>query len=513
MSIVKIEHLSLTYFEKTLYQDETFQVNAHEHIGLIGSNGAGKSTLIKVLTDQVVPDSGQITWQKRIKRGYLDQYAQLPLEQTVWEFLRSAFQELIDAAQQLEQTYQQLALHETSALWEQAGQIQNQLEQQGYYDIDTKISQVATGLGIDLLGYERPVGQLSGGQRSKLILTKLLLEKPDILLLDEPTNYLDKQHIAWLVTYLQSFANAFIVISHDYHFLQQVVDTVYDLEQGHLTRYKGTLRQALQQRAANQRTYLKTYASQQQKIMQAQAYIQKNHAGSRAKSAKSRQRQLAKMQVLSPPANRKIPQFYFEEVPLTSQIAIQVTKLKIGYQQSLLKQELNFSIRNHEKVVISGFNGVGKTTLIKTLMQQLPPVAGTVKLAPLLTIAYYRQILSWPQPTMSPLTYLHEQFPEQTTKILRQTLAQVALTSKQVQEPIQLLSGGEQSKIKLAELLLQPANLLVLDEPTNHLDELSKSALRSALAAYTGTVILVTHETHFYDDTWIDREINIAQLT
>lgn len=275
MSILKIEHLQHAYLDKVLYDDTNFQVNDQEHVGVIGQNGVGKSTLIKILTKQVVPDNGQITWKKKLKVGYLDQYASLKAGQTIKEFLQSAFAELLIQQQLLTSLYQQMSVDANADLIERAGNIQAWLEENGYYEIDTKVQQVATGLGLDALGYDHDVMDLSGGQRSKLILAKLLLKNPDILLLDEPTNYLDSQHISWLADYLQNFTGAFVVVSHDFDFLGKIVNVVYDLELGRLTRYSGSLQQALRQKAANQQTYLKSYASQQKKIAKTQAYIQK----------------------------------------------------------------------------------------------------------------------------------------------------------------------------------------------------------------------------------------------
>ncbi|NVY96697.1 ABC-F family ATP-binding cassette domain-containing protein [Lactobacillus sp. DCY120] len=512
MSILKVEHLSQRYLDKILYLDETFQVNDHDHLGIIGQNGVGKSTLIRILTGQVEADSAQITWKKNLHVGYLDQYVNLHPGQTIREFLRTAFQDLFDQEKKLENLYEQMIQDSNPELLEQAGQLQANLEAHDFYDLDTKIDVVAAGLGVDVLGFDHDVAQLSGGQRSKLILTKLLLEQPDLLLLDEPTNYLDKQYIAWLATYLQKFPGAFVVVSHDDHFLGQIVNVVCDLELGHLTRYTGTLQQARRQKAANQETYLKRYVSQQKQIAKTEAYIRKNKAGSRSKSAKSRERQLAKTTILTPPANSQPPVFKFPYVTHAGQMILEVNNLVIGYEKPLLQKQLNFSLNTGEKVVISGFNGVGKSTLIKTILQLIPPLAGTVSLSPLVKVAYYEQSLVWEDTMATPLTFLHQQFPAATQRTVRQTLARTGLSSEQALEPLKLLSGGEQVKVKLAELMLQPANLLILDEPTNHLDNASKLALQQALRTYPGTVILVTHEGDFYDSSWIDRELDIAQI-
>ena len=511
MSIVKIEHLQHAYLDKVLYDDTNFQVNDQEHVGVIGQNGVGKSTLIKILTKQLVPDNGQITWKKKLKVGYLDQYASLKAGQTIKEFLRSAFAELLKQQQLLTSLYQQMSVDANADLIERAGNIQAWLEENGYYEIDTKVQQVATGLGLDALGYDHDVMDLSGGQRSKLILAKLLLKNPDILLLDEPTNYLDSQHISWLADYLQNFAGAFVVVSHDFDFLGKIVNVVYDLELGRLTRYSGSLQQALRQKAANQQTYLKSYVSQQKKIAKTQAYIQKNRAGSRSKSAKSREKQLSKMKVLAPPTNRNKPNFSFPYLDNTSQIVLEVNDLKIGYQQPLLQKELNFSVAMGEKVVITGFNGIGKTTLIRTILNQIPSLGGSVRLAQTAKVAYYQQDLLWPHPLVTPIDILQQQFSGQAQRVIRSTLARAGLTAQQMVAAVKTLSGGEQVKVKLALLMLQQANFLILDEPTNHLDDDSKASLQQALKDYRGAVILVTHETSFYDDSWINKILNIEK--
>lgn len=510
MSIVRVEHLSQQFLDKTLYTDASFQVNEQDHLGIIGQNGVGKSTLINILTGALTPDNGIITWKKKIQIGYLDQYANLKPGQTLRKFLTTAFQPLLDQAQQLEAIYQQLTPSADDL--ELAGQLQTALETNGYYDIDLKVEQVAQGLGLDALGYDHDVAELSGGQRSKLILAKLLLEQPDILLLDEPTNYLDQQHIAWLAEYLQNFAGAFVVVSHDYQFLDQIVNKVCDVELGQIKTYTGTLKQALRQKAADQRTYLKAYASQQKKIAKTQAYIQKNKAGSRSKSARSREKQLARMDKLTPPANRQIAQFNFPYVTSKANVILEANNLVIGYQQPLLAQPLNFSVAMGEKVVIKGFNGIGKTTLLKTIQGLLPALDGEVELAATITSAYYEQSLYWSAPLASPLAILEQRFSEQPPRIIRRTLAQTGLTSQQASSAVKTLSGGEQVKVKLAALMLQPANVLFLDEPTNHLDDDSKLALRQALVDYPGTVILITHETDFYDSSWISKVLDIEQL-
>lgn len=514
MSILKVEHLDQSYLDKTLYDDADLTVNEHDHMGIIGQNGVGKSTLIHILTGSVEPDGGKITWKHNIKIGYLDQYANLKPGQTIRGFLRTAFQDLYDCEKKLEQLYVDMSTNSDPELMEKAGKIQEYLEANNFYDVDTEIERVASGLGIAQLGYDHDVSKLSGGQRSKIILAKLLLSHPDILLLDEPTNYLDTAHIDWLAGYLNDFPGAFVVISHDYDFLGRITNVVCDIEFGKITRYTGTLKQALRQKAANRRTYMKTYAAQQKKISKTEAYIRKNKAGSRSKSAKSREKQLARMDVMKPPANRVKANFVFPYVQNATQMVLDVNNLVIGYDKKpVVNAKFNFSVLMGEKVVIAGYNGIGKSTLIKTLLHIIPAISGTIQLSQVAKLAYYEQTLYWEHPMAEPLRILHDEFPGKSQKELRQVLARTGLTAQQAATPIKMLSGGEQVKVKLARLMLQPANVLILDEPTNHLDEDSKESLKQSLKDYEGTVLLVTHEDSFYDSSWIDKTINIEKMS
>lgn len=281
MSVLTVTSLSQRFLDKVLYQDASFQVNIEDHLGVIGQNGVGKSTLIKILTGALTPDAGKIVWQKHLHVGYLDQYANLVPGQTVIEFLRTAFSDLYRKEAKMNQIYADYANHPDDDLLAKAGELQQELEAGDFYDLETTIQTVAEGLGITAMGMDHPVEALSGGQRSKLILAKLLLEKPDMLLLDEPTNYLDVSHIAWLTDWLQNFEGAFIVISHDFDFLENVTNAVLDIEFGQITKYTGTLKQAMRQKEADHETYLKAFAKQQETIKKTEAFIRKFKAGDR----------------------------------------------------------------------------------------------------------------------------------------------------------------------------------------------------------------------------------------
>lgn len=511
MSVLTVTGLSQRFLDKVLYQDASFQVNIEDHLGVIGQNGVGKSTLIKILTGALTPDAGKIVWQKHLHVGYLDQYANLVPGQTVIEFLRTAFSDLYRKEAKMNQIYADYANHPDDDLLAKAGELQQELEAGDFYDLETTIQTVAEGLGITAMGMDHPVEALSGGQRSKLILAKLLLEKPDMLLLDEPTNYLDVSHIAWLTDWLQNFEGAFIVISHDFDFLENVTNAVLDIEFGQITKYTGTLKQAMRQKEADHETYLKAFAKQQETIKKTEAFIRKFKAGTRATMAKSREKQLARMDKLTPPGTRSKAHLAFPYAPVNRQILVDVNDLVVGYDKPLL-QPMNFSVAKDQIIAFEGFNGVGKSTLLKTLLGLLPAISGNVEIADNVVFSYYEQELHWDQPKQSPVQYLEQRFPALTQKTVRQVLSRTELTSEEANNPLTMLSGGEQAKVKLADLMLQTTNILVMDEPTNHLDDDTKNALREGLQQYPGAVLLVSHEAGFYDSSWVDTVVNVEQL-
>lgn len=510
MSILTVEHLTHQFIDKRLYDDAKLQLNKEDHMGIVGQNGVGKSTLIKILTGEEIADEADIKWQKNVTIGYLDQYANLKKGSTIREFLRTAFEELFKAEEKMLSIYSNSPSDKDL---EKAGRIQEKLDASGFYDIDTRIEQVATGLGIDALGYENDVSELSGGQRSKIILAKLLLQNPDVLLLDEPTNYLDTNHIKWLEEYLQNFEGAFVVISHDYDFLGEITNCICDIEFGKINRYTGTLKQAFKQKADNRRSYLKAYENQQKKIAKEEAYISKFKAGSRSKSAKSREKQLNRMEKIDPPSTRAIPKFAFPyKETANSSMLMDINDLVIGYDKPIVEAQFNFSISQGEKIVLKGFNGIGKSTLIKTLIGQLKPIEGNVDTSPITKIGYFKQDLKWDNKFETPLQILTKLHSDTEQKDIRKYLAQTGLTAQQAVSQIGTLSGGEQSKVKVADLMFDETNLLFMDEPTNHLDDDSKNSLSYALSHYEGAVILVTHEDGFYNSSWIDKVIDIEHL-
>ena len=484
MSILEVTDLSMSYADKQLYDQASFVLNKEDHMGVIGQNGAGKSTLIRLITGQTLPDAGQIKWQRGKKIGYLDQYAESAHDLTIGAFLQSAFNK--------------------------AGKYQEQLEAADFYGLDVKIDQVMTGLGIDVLGKERQVSSCSSGQRSKIILAKLLLEEPDVLLLDEPTNYLDTEHIEWLIGYLNEFSGCFMVISHDYDFLEAITNTIIDVAFGKITKYTGSFQAAIKQKEVKKEVQLKAYEKQRRQIEKDEAYIRKNKAGTRAAMAKSRQKRLDKLERLTPPSDNLQAHFNFPYLELLSSATLRVKRLSVGYNKPLL-EPVTFSMSHGEKVVLKGFNGVGKSTLIKSILGKIKTFGGTAQFVDAAVINYFTQELTWQDPNQTPLQVLQDAYPKLEPKTIRQRLARAGINAANTLKPMKLLSGGEQTKVKLCLLELKPSNFLILDEPTNHLDDETKQALKQALMNFPGNVLLVTHEASFYAG-WVDKIFDVENI-
>jgi len=511
MAVLDVNGLTMSYADKKLYDQASFQLERGEHMGIVGENGAGKSTLIKILIGQVLPVSGKISWQKNLKIGYLDQYVDIEAGMTLIEFLQTAFQDLYAKNDQMNQLYADYAEKLDDQLLNKAGQLQADLDAHHFYEIDTQIERVMTGLGLVELGRDHIVAEMSGGQRSKIILAKMLLEQPDVILLDEPTNYLDTTHIEWLIDYLNDFDGAAMIISHDYDFLERVTNTICDVAFGKITKYRGSFQQAMRQKAECQALQAREYEKQQEVIDKAQRFIRKNKAGSKSTMAKSREKMLARLERIDPPSDNVQASFNFPYENTGSANALRVENLSAGYQQPLLAP-VTFSMSSGEKLLFSGFNGVGKSTLIKTILGELPSLGGTATFSPSTIVNYFDQDLVWDDPSLSPLQTLQNLFPTMLPKTIRQRLARAGINVANTMKPLQLLSGGEQTKVKLAILELKPANFLILDEPTNHLDEPTKEALKQALQTFKGSLILVSHEQSFTDG-WFDKVLNVEKLS
>lgn len=501
MSILNVEHLTHGFGDRAIFQDVSFRLLKGEHIGLIGANGEGKSTFMNIITGKLQPDEGKVEWAKRVRAGYLDQHTVLEKGMTIREVLKSAFSFLYQLEEQMNALCDRMGEageEEMSAMLEELGTIQDLLTAHDFYIIDSKVEEVARALGLNEIGLDRDVTELSGGQRTKVLLGKLLLEKPDILLLDEPTNYLDAGHIEWLKRYLQEYENAFILVSHDLPFLNSVVNIIYHMENQGLERFVGDYDRFKEVYAVKKAQLEAAYKRQQQEIAQLEDFVARNKARvSTRNMAMSRQKKLDKMEVIELAKDRPKPEFHFLEARTAGKCIFETTDLVIGYEEPLSKP-LNVRMERGEKVVLVGANGIGKSTLLKSILGLTPSLGGKVSLGDYLSIGYFEQEADYDNKTTC-IEELWKEFPSYTQYQVRSALAKCGLTTKHIESQVRVLSGGEQAKVRLCKLINRETNVLLLDEPTNHLDAEAKEELKRALKEYKGSILLICHEPEFYE--------------
>lgn len=502
MSILNVEHLSHGFGDRAIFQDVSFRMLAGEHIGLIGANGEGKSTFMSIITGTLMPDEGKIEWAKNVRVGYLDQHTVLEKGMTVREVLTSAFDFLFEMEEKMNHICDnmgEMSPDEMDTAMEELGTIQDLLMMHDFYMIDSKVDEVARALGLTDIGLDRDVTDLSGGQRTKVLLAKLLLEKPDILLLDEPTNYLDEEHIAWLKRYLLDYENAFILISHDIPFLNEVVNIIYHMENQELNRYVGDYDHFQEVYAVKKSQLEAAYRRQQQEISELKDFVARNKARvSTRNMAMSRQKKLDKMDVIELAAEKPKPEFHFRYGRTPGRMLFETHDLVTGYDEPLSKP-LNLSMERGQKIAITGTNGIGKTTLLKSILGLIPSLSGSCELGENLQIGYFEQEVRGDNRTTC-IEELWQDFPSYTQYEIRSALAKCGLTTKHIESQVRVLSGGEQAKVRLCKLINRDTNVLLLDEPTNHLDVDAKDALKSALKEYKGSILLICHEPEFYQD-------------
>lgn len=513
MSLLTVENVTHGFGGRRILEDASFRLLKGEHIGLIGANGEGKSTFLNIITGQLAPDEGRIEWSKRVTVGYLDQHSSLKKGMTIRDALREAFQHMLDLEKEMLALYDAMASAEDGIeeLMEDAGEIQQILEHSGFYTLDAKIEEIANGLGLGSIGLDKDVSDLSGGQRTKVLLTKLLLQDPSILILDEPTNYLDTEHIEWLKKYLQNYENSFILVSHDMEFLNSVINVIYHVNDGELTRYSGDYEKFMQMYEVKRNQELKAYERQQQEIERMEDFIARNKARVATRGmANSRQKMLDKMEVLEKPREKPKPSFGFKEARTPSRFVVEGADLVLGYEEPLTRP-VSFTLERGQKIAIVGTNGLGKTTLLKTILGKIRPISGKLELGDFLQPGYFEQEADRDS-SETALESLWREFPSYTNAEVRTALAKCGLTNEHITSQMKVLSGGENAKVRLCKLMQREANWLVLDEPTNHLDVEAKEELKKALIEFRGTILLVCHEPEFYQD-WITDIWNIEDWT
>lgn len=500
MSILNVEHLTHGFGDRAIFNDVSFRLLKGEHIGLVGANGEGKSTFMNIITGKLMPDEGKIEWAKNVRVGYLDQHTVLTPGQTIGQVLSSAFDFLYDMEAQMNEICEKMGEatpEELEQYMEEFGTLQDLLTMHDFYMIDAKVEEVARALGLLDMGLDRDVTELSGGQRTKVLLGKLLLEKPDILLLDEPTNYLDAEHIAWLKRYLNDYENAFILISHDIPFLNSVINLIYHMDNQELNRYVGDYDKFMEVYAMKKSQLEAAYNRQQKEIADLKDFVARNKARvSTRNMAMSRQKKLDKMDVIELAQEKPKPEFHFKEARTPGRILFKTRDLVIGYNEPL-SSPLTLQVERGSKIVLTGANGIGKTTLLKSLLGLIPPLSGSVTQGDYLEIGYFEQEMSG-DGNNSCIEEIWQVFPGFTQYEVRSALAKCGLTTKHIESKVKVLSGGEQAKVRLCKLLNTPTNILLLDEPTNHLDVDAKEELKRALKEYRGSILMVCHEPEFY---------------
>jgi len=512
--ILNVENLSHGFGDRAIFNNVSFRLLKGEHIGLIGANGEGKSTFMNIVTGKLMPDEGKIEWAKNVRVGYLDQHTVLKQGMTIRDVLKSAFEYLFNIESRINEICEKLGdadEAEMEALMEELGTLQDLLNSHDFYIIDSKVEEVARAFDLLALGLEHDVTELSGGQRTKVLLAKLLLEKPDILLLDEPTNYLDAHHIEWLKRYLIDYENAFILISHDIPFLNSVVNLIYHMENQELNRYVGDYDKFLEIHEMKKQQLEAAYKKQQKEIDDLKDFVARNKARVATRNmAMSRQKKLDKMDVIELAKEKPKPEFNFLNARASGKVVFETTDLEIGYEKKALSKPINLRMERGEKIAVVGTNGIGKTTFLKSVLGLIPAVGGKVHLGDYLSIGYFEQEITPSGNTC--IEEIWQEFPSYSQYEVRSALAKCGLTTKHIESLVRVLSGGEQAKVRLCKLINRETNILLLDEPTNHLDVDAKDELKRALREYKGAILLVCHEPEFYEGL-VDKVWNLEEFS
>lgn len=506
MSILNVQNLSHDFGGRTIFKDVSFRLLKGEHVGFIGANGEGKSTFMNIITGTLMPDEGKIEWAKNVRVGYLDQHTVLEKGMTIRDVLKSAFQFLFELEEKMNTICDKMGEatpEELDEMMNELGEIQDLLTTHDFYIIDSKVDEVGRALGLEDIGFDKDVTELSGGQRTKVLLGKLLLEKPDILLLDEPTNYLDEKHIEWLKRYLQEYENAFILISHDIPFLNSVINLIYHVENSEINRYVGDYDKFMEVYEMKKAQLEAAYRKQQQEIDELKDFVARNKARvSTRNMAMSRQKKLDKMEVIELVKDKPKPEFNFKEARAASKYIFETKDLVIGYDEPL-SRPLTLTMERGQKIALIGANGIGKTTLLKSILGLIKPLSGECILGDYLYTGYFEQERKYEDSTTC-IDEIWKEFPSFSQYEVRSALAKCGLTTKHIESMMKVLSGGEQAKVRLCKLINRESNVLLLDEPTNHLDVDAKEELKRALKAYKGSILLICHEPEFYNDVVTD---------
>lgn len=498
---IQIEGLVKSFeIGKNILDGLTFQIDQGERVGLLGRNGAGKTTLFKILTGELDWDEGTVMVGKGRRLGLISQIPVYPEGYTVEDVLRTAFSRLHNLAAEMEELTARMAAGESDpAILRRYGALNERFEAFGGYDTDVAVNKVANGLSISEAMRQQEFASLSGGEKTRVNLGRLILEDTDILLLDEPTNYLDEQHIEWLKRYLNDYENAFILISHDIPFLNSVINLIYHMEDQKLERYPGDYDKFQEIRAMKRAQLEAAYNRQQQEISELKDFVARNKARVATRNmAMARQKKLDKMDLIELSKEKPKPEFSFKTARASGKMIFETSDLVIGYEEALTRP-LNIRMERGERIALTGANGIGKTTLLKSILGLVKPYSGSVQLGDYQHIGYFEQE-SDTKNTYTCIEEIWNVFPSFTQFEVRSALAKCGLTTKHIESQVRVLSGGEQAKVRLCKILNTETNILLLDEPTNHLDVDAKEELKRALLEYRGSILLICHEPDFYQD-------------
>ncbi|WML42685.1 ABC-F family ATP-binding cassette domain-containing protein [Neobacillus sp. PS3-40] len=504
MILLQVNQLSKYYGADLILSNIKLELQTRDRVALVGRNGAGKSTLLKILAGHLSRDGGEIIKPKEVTIGYLAQNTGLESHLSVWDEMLTVFDHLRNMEKSLRQIEEQMAnpsILEDQGKYERIlkeyDQMQVKFKEQGGYQYEADIRSVLHGLKFH--EYTTMISSLSGGQKTRLALGKLLLTKPDILILDEPTNHLDIETLTWLEQYLQGYDGAILIVSHDRYFLDKVVNQVYEVSRRQIQKYPGNYSSYLDLKAANYERDLKLFEKQQQEIANLQDFIQRNLArASTTKRAQSRRKKLEKIDVMDRPlGDEKSATFSFEVGRQSGNDVLKVESLSVGYERDVVSTTISFQVFKGESIALVGPNGIGKSTLLKTIIKKLPALAGTIQYGTNLNIGYYDQEQAELTSNKRVLNELWDDYPLKNEKEIRTVLGNFLFSGDDVLKIVSTLSGGEKARLALAKLMLEKANVLILDEPTNHLDLDSKEVLENALIDYPGTILFVSHDRYF----------------
>lgn len=507
MILLQVNQLNKYYGADLVLSNIKLEIHTRDRIALVGRNGSGKSTLLKIIAGELAYDSGEIIKPKEVTIGFLDQHTGLVSDRTIWDEMLTVFEDLRSMEKRLRNLEQEMAKEETytdegkyKQILSEYDYLQHEFKELGGYQYEADIRSVLHGLNFSTFNYqETKISNLSGGQKTRLALGKLLLSKPDILILDEPTNHLDIDTLTWLEQYLQSYDGAILIVSHDRYFLDKLVNQVYECAQTTLTKYVGNYSQYLVQKAENYERDLKMYEKQQDEIARMKEFVAKNLTrASTTKRAQSRRKALERMQMIDKPhRDDKSANFSFQIERQSGNEVLNVVDLAIGYGANQISKNIHFRIQRGDSIALLGPNGVGKSTLLKTIVGQLQALSGNIHFGANVTIAYYDQEQANLTSNKRVLNELWDEYPTKTEKEIRTILGNFLFSGDDVLKTVSTLSGGEKARLSLAKLMMLNANFLILDEPTNHLDLDSKEILENALVDFPGTILFVSHDRYF----------------